>query len=107
MPPFMLINTGKSVGDYQILFDLKPLFDFKTYSSEEEQEMKQTSDADISDYITMVLSKDVFKDLCDLYPETEKTLKWRALDRRHYFLKHMQDQEREYAVGRNKKGLRD
>lgn len=57
--------------------------------------------------MTMVLAADVFLDLCDLYPETEKTLKWRALDRRHYFLKHMQEQEREYAIGRNKKGIRE
>ena len=55
----------------------------------------------------MVMNAEPFRSLCDLYPETEKTLKWRALDRRHYFLKHMQEQEREYAIGRNKKGLRE
>jgi len=61
----------------------------KTYSPEDEQEEKLNADPNDSDFVTMVLAADIFLDLCSLYPETEKTLKWRALDRRHYFLKHM------------------
>jgi len=40
----------------------------------------------------MVLDADIMRDLCELYPETESNLKFRSLDRRTYFLKHMDDQ---------------
>ena len=32
MPPFLMIGSGKTYGDYQLLFDLYPKMDFKTYN---------------------------------------------------------------------------
>ena len=56
----------------------------------------------------MVLDGEIFANLCHLYPETAKSLKFRALDRRNFFLKHMQNQEKELGVGISyRTGLRD
>ena len=56
----------------------------------------------------MVLDGEIFGNLCNLYPETAKSLKFRALDRRNFFLKHMQNQEKELGVGVDyRTGLRD
>ena len=55
----------------------------------------------------MVLNAEKFIELCYLYPKTAVTLKYRALDRRNYFLNIMQQQEREYGVDRDvKTGLK-
>ena len=90
MPPFMALPPGKTFGDYQILFDLFPNFDFKTYVPQDETDRHSFQDIE---YSVMCLSTKVMKHLCWLYPSTAMSLKYRALDRRNYFLKTMQDQE--------------
>ena len=40
----------------------------------------------------MVLDEEIMTGLCDLYPETDRNLKYRSLDRRAYFMKHMDEQ---------------
>ena len=51
----------------------------------------------------MCLSSQVLNNLCELFPNTAKSLKYRALDRRNFFLKAMQAQEIAYGVDRDKK----
>ena len=41
--------------------------------------------------------------LCDIYPKTAMSLKYRSLDRRNYFMKHMQQQEQEFGIDRDPK----
>ena len=47
---------------------------------------------EVGEYVTMVLEDEIMKDLCELYPETDRNLKYRSLDRRAYFMKHMDEQ---------------
>lgn len=51
----------------------------------------------------MVLDAEKLVNLCGLYPKTATSMKYRALDRRNYFMYHMQGQEREYGVDRDPK----
>lgn len=51
----------------------------------------------------MCLDAEHFNQLCYLYPKTATSLKYRALDRRNFFLKTMQAQEIEYGVNRDPK----
>ena len=44
----------------------------------------------------MCLDSEKLLELCDLYPRTGQSLKYRALDRRAYFLREQQLQEREF-----------
>ena len=41
------------------------------------------------EYILMLIDAEKIKDLCELYPGTEAKLKYRSLDRRNFFLSHM------------------
>lgn len=43
----------------------------------------------------MCLDGEKLLDLCELYPNTAKNVKYRSLDRRMYYLKHQQIQQRE------------
>ena len=60
-------------------------------------------DLEATEYVVMALSDSIFDFACNLYPKTAKSLKYRALDRRNYYLRHMQLQEQEYAVDRDRK----
>ena len=79
MPPFAIIASGKTYGDYQILFDLQTNFDFKTYAhdfrwSELERKYLNKKDFGSKEYIVNTLDAQLFRDLCDLYPKTGLTL---------------------------------
>ena len=95
IPPFALIKSGKTYGDYQILFDLYPNFDFKTYVTDHRQTHVEThltkNDMESKEYVVMTLSAEVIRDLCNLYPRTRLSLEYRAIDRRNFFLKTMQE----------------
>ena len=105
VPPFAVIASVKTHGDYQLLFDLYPNMDFKTYVHDfrhaaVENYLRQ-EDFDATEYVVMELDADIFQELCQLYPRTCTSLKYRALDRRNFFLKTMQAQEKEYGLGRD------
>ena len=55
----------------------------------------------------MCLQAETLRGLCELYPKTGVSLKYRALDGRNFFMKTMQEQELAYGAGRDPKtGLR-
>ena len=99
LPPFMVLPKYRIYGDYQILHDLFPNFDFATYMYDqrdnEVNERIAREDINVETYVVMCLDAEKLEDLCELYPMTAKSLKIRALDRREFFLKEMQKQERE------------
>ena len=112
LPPFALIASGKTYGDYQILFDLYPNFDFRTYVTDHRHASAEKyltrSDLESKQYIVMTFAADRFNRLCQLYPRTRLSLQYRAIDRRNFFLKVMQEQEKEYGLGKSmNNGLRD
>ena len=98
--PFLLLPRDTIYGDYQILFDLYLHFDFRTYVEiPDEEELfahlpEEDTQKDPGEYVYMFVPADIFRDLCELYPATEKTLKYKSLDRRHYF---MQCLDRQWA----------
>ena len=67
--------------------------DFKTYVFDERHtgitSYLKKADFEANEYVVMVLDKDIFYQLCDLYPKTCTSLKYRALDRRNFFLRTM------------------
>ena len=87
------------------MFDLFANFDFKTYNHDPRHtivhQLLRKEDQDSEVYEVMVLPAAKLKDLCDLYPKTDVSLKYKALDRRNYFLKAMQEQEIDYGVDRD------
>ena len=52
-------------------------------------------DIECEEYVLMCLDAEKLVELCELYPETAQSLKYRSLDRRAYYLRHQQLQERE------------
>ena len=79
IPPFCLIRSGKTYGDYQILFDLYPNFDFKTYVTDHRRtniEKKYLTERDIEskEYVVMTMDAERLRDLCNLYPKTRLSL---------------------------------
>ena len=52
-------------------------------------------DIDCEEYVLMCLDAEKLVELCELYPETAQSLKYRSLDRRAYYLRNQQLQERE------------
>ena len=74
LPAFCVIPYGRTYGDYQILFDLYPNFDFRTYKHDFrhtsvnyvlEKHLKEATD-----YVLMCLSSQVLNHLCELFPLT-------------------------------------
>ena len=95
LPPFCMMRRHTTYGDYQILFDLYPNMDLKTVPSaniknaEVEAYMQHSDDLDQDEYHVMVLHAEILRNLCYLYPRTCKSLKYRAIDRRNFFMKAM------------------
>ena len=75
------------------------LYDFRF--KEVNQLIEKELEAD--EFVVMCLAAEKFKKLCSLFPKTEQSLKYRALDRRNFFLKTMQEQEIQYGAHRDKK----
>ena len=90
--PFLLLPRHTVYGDYQILFDLYPNCDFRTYVPDpkfpEERSAYahlQLPDEDLEpegEYVLMQVEASILKNLCELYPETSDNLRYRSLDRR-------------------------
>ena len=55
------------------------------------------------DYIVMCLDANKLIDLCDLYPATAESLKYRGLDRRQFFINEMEAQEKIYSLASMKR----
>ena len=75
------------------MFDLYPNMDFKTYVSDFRHslvhQLLKKEDQESTEFEVMVLDSSKLMELCYLYPSTAVTLKYRALDRRNYWLKEM------------------
>ena len=91
LPPFMVLPKYRIYGDYQILHDLLPNVDFRTYQYDfrdsHVNQLLDKEDVQVETYVVMCLDGDKLLDLCELYPMTATSLKYRALDRRAFILK--------------------
>ena len=95
--PFLLLPRNTIYGDYQILFDLYLNIDFRTYVEiPDETELFAHLPAEDTEkdgeYVFMCVPAESVKDLCDLYHATSETIKYKSLDRRHYYMKCMDRQ---------------
>ena len=95
LPPFAVIPKNRVYGDYQILYDVLPNFDFKTYKQDlrdtHVNERLSKDDLCVDMHVVMCLDGEKLLDLCELYPMTAQSLRYRSLDRRAFFLKEMQN----------------
>ena len=90
--PFLILPRNTVYGDYQILFDLYPNCDFRTYVPDSKFPEEKANyeniglpDEDIEpegEYVLMQVESSILKNLCELYPETSDNLRYRSLDRR-------------------------
>ena len=73
------------------MYDLFPTMDMRTYVPDyrHEEVISNITREDLycEEYVVMCLDSDKLLDLCELYPGTALSLKYRALDRRAYFLR--------------------
>ena len=74
---FMYLPQYSVFGDYQVLYNLKSNIVFKTADQK-------------SDVKFMCVTKKVFMNLCDFFPQTAEKLKYQGLLKRHHYLKFMQ-----------------
>lgn len=83
---FMQLPPHSMFNDYQIMFGLKSNIKFKSWSPVFENEV-QLSQSELENKTrTMNLDAQVLRDLLELYPETAKNLKLRALEKRSIFV---------------------
>jgi hypothetical protein len=100
--PHLILPKGSFFGDYQIFFDLKSAYTFKTLwpndyskylpqddSSGDDDEVKPSDKVDENNTFCMCVKKNFLLELCELYPETAINLKFRALERRHFYIREM------------------
>ena len=89
LPPFIVLPRYSIYGDFQILHDLYPTIDMRTYIYDHRHEdvinTIPKDDIVVDEYVVMCLDSEKLNNLCDLYPKTGKDLRCRALDRRSYF----------------------
>ena len=57
-----------------------------------------SQDLNAEEYVVMCLDADKLRDLAELYPATADSLKYRGLERRQFFQKEMERQERLYHM---------
>ena len=81
---FMQLPPHSMFNDYQIMFGLKSNINFKSWSPTFVND-QQISQPEFKTR-TMNLDAEIFKDLLELYPETAKNLKLRALEKRSIFI---------------------
>ena len=72
--PAILMPRHAVFGDYQLLFDLYPRMEFCPFvpgrKTEEQHKLDLGEDYDVEEFRVMCLKEDIFRDLCDLYPQT-------------------------------------
>lgn len=69
-------------GDYQILFKLKSIFNYKTYLRYDRMRSPTENERRELTTVFMCLDAKIFLNLCELYPKTATNLKFRSLERR-------------------------
>ena len=93
-------------GDYQLLFDLYPRMEFCPFvpgrKTEEQHKLDLGEDYDVEEFRVMCLKEDIFRDLCDLYPQTQESLKILGLKKRKMFMECLKLQEDEAQAGKKK-----
>ena len=84
--PYVILPQYSFFGDYQTLFELKSVYNYKTYVRYDRT--KSPTDNEKVDSITvfMCIDKKVFMNLCELYPKTASNLRFRGLERRQAML---------------------
>jgi len=91
LSPFLVLPRHTVYGDYQILYDLHPTMDLRTISNfiflENTTHKIKKEDQDCNEFVVMCLDAEKLRKICELYPETAKSIKYRSLDRRAYFLR--------------------
>jgi hypothetical protein len=80
--PYVILPKHSFFGDYQMLFELKSVYNYKTYVKYDRTLSPCQNEAQQATTVFMCLNKNVFKDLCELYPKTADNLKLRGLERR-------------------------
>ena len=80
---FMQLPVDSIFNDYQSIFKIKSNIDYRAYTPPYENEAKFQAGESIH---TMNLDGEKFDELLELYPETAKNLKLRALEKRSIFM---------------------
>ena len=102
--PAILMPRHGVFGDYQLLFDLYPRMEFcpfvpgRTTDAQTLKDLEQ--DGEVEEFRVMCLSADDFNQLCDLYPQTQESLKILGLKKRKMFMQILHLQEEEAQAGK-------
>ena len=86
---FLSLHKRAVVGDYAILFNLKSNISFRTITDPHSTEGSFMFIPDGIRTSFMCCKRDVFLDLCELYPETEEALKELSLHKREIYLHYL------------------
>ena len=81
---FMQLPKNSIFNDYQLLFNLRSNIEFKSFMPYYENEEQMRSAENLTR--TMNLPGDIFQNLLELYPETAKNLRLRALEKRSIYM---------------------
>ena len=84
--PILYLPKFSYFGDYQILCKLKSNLVYKTLGHIPEDKKKGLNFDTLPETFFMCVSKRVLNELCDLFPQTAKNIRAKALERRHRFM---------------------
>lgn len=84
--PILYLPKFSYFGDYQILCKLKSNLQFKTLGEVAEDKRKGLNFEQLPETFFMCVSKKNLNYLCELFPQTAKNLRSKALERRHRFM---------------------
>jgi len=84
--PYVILPKYSFFGDYQVLFELKSVYNYKTYVKYDRLKSPTENENETSTTVFMCIDKKVFTNLCELYPKTANNLRFRGLERREAVL---------------------
>lgn len=89
--PFVIIKPFSVFGDFQLIQDTEPGWDFSPYVPNNKTPLSVLNelgpDAEVDVFNIMALDGDKFEELCDLYPDSRQTILKNALGRRKLFMR--------------------
>jgi len=87
--PVLILPECSHFGDFQIFFELKSLFNYRTHHQHDPRKSATENEKLANETTLMCINSKVFLNICEMHPKTAKNLKLRSLERRHEIMKRV------------------
>lgn len=87
--PVLILPECSHFGDFQLFFDLKSLFKYRTHHQYDPRKSATENEKATVETTLMCINSKIFLNICEMHPKTAKNLKLRSLERRHEIMKRV------------------